>query len=238
MKRIYQIYKKDMRHVILNKILILLFAILIVTLIIMDGFSLSSSVIIKINTIMNILLKIIMVYYGIEIFAKDYFQDSSKIIFTIQEERWKIYVGKLLANMSVGLYISILYIIAQHFMYRGIGIKLQLNTVLYEIIAFTILEVCVASFSILITLISGKYIITFILNYLIFFESVSQMMSVTGNKMSNRFIGSLLENNIFKQLNDVFELQNIQNERYKYLFLFILFNFVLGNYLLQKKDIA
>lgn len=239
LKRGFQIYIKDIRSAVFNKIAAgIILSAIVGTLAVRMIFPFILNEDAGTELIISSFFKLMIIYYAVICFGSDYFTNTARLIYSVQEKRLVIYAFKLLSNMTIALYLAILHILLKVIMPNLAGDFTYIGEVLTIPLVYLCFSTAVTVFSIALSLIVKSSATILIVDYFLFFWTIGDYLVIFGQKLSNVFFRLIFIHNTFYELGRSFTVMQIDLLTLKSSVLFILFFGIIGAIMLKRKDIS
>jgi hypothetical protein len=239
MTRGFQIYIKDVRRSIFNKVTV---AVVVSSIIGALAVSQMFPFVVEeeggTEIIISSIFKMIMIYYAVNHFGSDYFTKTARLIFSVQEGRLVIYAFKLMANMTTALYLAAMHIVLKLIVPGIAGELTSFKEVLSILSVYLLFSITVTVFSIALSMIVKSGAAILVADYFLFFWTIGDNLAALGSKLSDGFLRLVFTHNTFYELGHSFSLMKIEPITLKSCIPFILFFGIVGMIMLKKKDIA
>ncbi|BAR87107.1 ABC transporter permease [Bacillus thuringiensis serovar andalousiensis] len=205
MDTIFYIIKKDVKN-ILNKRNILLFLMLIIGIII---FPLTKDIAMKIRLIMDT-FPLFLVIICSKILVEEFEYNTYKYTFTGKLSRSFIVISKSLSAITIamlfGIIFSTLALVAIFWDSGEIDLNLIMKLTLNMEMVFISFTLFVSSIAFLISIITKNFIATFLLLYLMFFDTFKTTLQLMANKTKIVSLEKILKETPFLNIMDGFQV--------------------------------
>lgn len=228
----------ELRKFILNKTFIIFIAFVFIILFLLPPYNM---ILVKTKGVMLSIGPLFMISLFSYVLSSDFENKTYKILFTGAFSRIQVMFCKIIVVLEVGLLFCTLYqlllilsgFISTNSLYVTISFKDLVNSIIvFEVYAFTL-----GAFALLITSITLKFSLTFIITYICFNDFISNFILVIAKNINIVFLKSIMNYVPFGVASYGFHRQSYSSIEILFLFSSSIIFFVIAAIIVVKRDL-